>query len=333
MSISLKAYAKINLMLSVGEALPPEHAQPGYHPIFSWFSAINLYDDVTIDLLPQGQPSRYDIRWANDAPRKAIVDWPLDKDLAVRAHRAVEGRTGKPLPIAMTVTKRIPVGAGLGGGSADAAACLLGLQEACGLDLDDESLREIAMTLGSDISFFIDGAQVPRPALISGLGETIERIEAIKQPIILIIPPLACSTAQVYKHFDETLAAELHDYRMDRAVMGQTGRERSTAPREAMVRGRVARMLDRGEFDTDQLFNDLAKPAFVVEPRLGQLVTTLSNTTRSPAHVTGSGSCVFLCPPASRLDWFLLRVQRACDALATTSDLGQPVVLTTHLIP
>jgi 4-diphosphocytidyl-2-C-methyl-D-erythritol kinase len=333
------APAKLNLMLSVGEALPEGHPKRGYHPIASWFAAIDLCDEVEVTRLEAGS-SRYGVRWAEDAPRKSMIDWPLEKDLAVRAHRALEARVGVALPVAMTLTKRIPVGGGLGGGSSDAAACLLAVREAFGLDVADDGLREVAMGLGSDVAYFVDDSQEgggPRMAIVSGLGDVIERVppggtgEAsappIEQPILLVVPPFGCATQAVYKAFDDTLAAELKEYRLDRAVAGATGRERSTAPKDQMVRTRAAKMLERGEIETDLLFNDLARPAFAVEPRLGQLVTALSNATRSPAHVTGSGSCVFLAPPSGKLEWFETRVRRTCEALGATGAFGGEIAV------
>lgn len=328
---SRHAHAKLNLMLSVGQAFPADLDKPGYHPICGWFSCIDLHDDLEIEPLKTGS-SRYDIAWSPDAPSQTPIDWPIDKDLAVRAHKALEAHLKKPLPISLTLRKRIPVAAGLGGGSSDAAACLLALHDAFSLDIDTEALQSIASTLGSDIAFFLDDhdsdAAHPRSAIVSHLGDIIERITdaSIDQPIILIIPPFGCSTAAVYKSFDETLEAQLRDYRLDRAVAQQQGeklgRERSTDPREQMVRGRVERVLRSKAIDTDLLFNDLAKPAFAIEPRLGSLVTNLSNITRSPTHVTGSGSCVFLVPRRGKEDWTMQRVTRVCEAFGAEAAFG-----------
>ncbi len=341
---SRRAYAKLNLMLSVGQALPAEHEKAGYHPICSWFSCIDLFDDITVEP-SKGTTSKYNITWADDAVRKSDIDWPIEKDLAVRAHKALEAIAKKPLPITLTLHKRIPVGGGLGGGSSDAAACLLAVRKAFSLDIDDEALRDVAMTLGSDVAFFLDDEHqesddtntAARSAIVSGLGEVIERVEAIDYPIILVVPHFGCATGAVYKSFDETLEAELREYRLDRAVAAEhgqnLGRERSTGPREQMVQGRVERMIREGKLDTDLLFSDLAKPAFAVEPRLGQLVTNLSNVTRSAAHVTGSGSCVFLVPRRGKEDWMLERVHRVCDTLGSEPDFGgTPSVILTNLV-
>ncbi len=345
-SITRRAYAKINLMLSVGQALPAQHEKAGYHPICSWFSCVDVFDDVCVERLGDGQASRYDVSWADDAAPefKREIDWPIEKDLAVRAHRALEAVAGKKRPVALSVKKRIPVGGGLGGGSSDAAACLLAVCEAFEWKVDADALREVAKSLGSDVAYFLDDGDsadadefvdVPRPAIVSGLGEEIERAEAFEYPIILVVPPFGCATGAVYKAFDETLEAELREYRLERAVSAEhgqnVGRERSTGPREQMVRGRVERMVREGKLDTDLLFNDLAKAAFAVEPRLGKLVTSLSNVTRSAAHVTGSGSCVFLVPRRGKEEWMMERVRRVCGGLGEELG-GEAGVMLTRLV-
>src|SRR4051794_7506089 len=113
---AVRAYAKVNLALSVGPPNPQRGPGAGYHPISSWMHAIDLFDDVEVEPLPPGAKDQYDIRWTPSAPVRSIVDWPLDRDLAVRAHRLIQKHTGRRLPVSLALTKRIPVGAGLGGG-------------------------------------------------------------------------------------------------------------------------------------------------------------------------------------------------------------------------
>ncbi len=347
MQISRAAHAKVNLMLSVGNALPAEHAKAGYHPILSWFHAIALHDTLT--LARAAGASRYDIVWAEDAPRMSLIDWPLEKDLAVRAHKALEAKVGKALPVTMRLEKRIPVGGGLGGGSSDAAAALLATRELYELDVSDEALREIAMTLGSDVAFFVDTGvaedveeggeegegdaergHAPGAAIVGGLGEEIERIAALDDALIVIVPEFGCATGEVYKAFDELRAKETRAYEIERALAGNKGRERLTGPRETMVKGRVERAMKAGRLDTDDLFNDLDKPAFMAEPRLGKLNTTLSSICRTPAHVTGSGSCLFVVPEPKKVEWTFGRVTKAIEAVQ--ADVGPCVAILTRLI-
>ena len=109
------AHAKLNLALAVGQ--PDE--QTGYHPIASLFTAIDLHDTVSVRALhDDAAPSQYAIAWDDGAD----TEWPSADDLAVKAHRAIERLIRRPIPIQLTVTKRIPAGGGLGGGSSDAAA-------------------------------------------------------------------------------------------------------------------------------------------------------------------------------------------------------------------
>jgi 4-diphosphocytidyl-2C-methyl-D-erythritol kinase len=300
-TITRAAHAKLNLMLSVGAPVAPGQPRAGYHPICSWFACVELHDDVEVRPLAPGSASEHVIACAEDAVRATPIDWPLEKDLAVRAHRALEAALGRDLPARIEVRKRIPVGGGLGGGSADAGATLLALREAFGLDIDDAALAAIGATLGSDVAFFVDGeAPVARPALVSGLGEVVERVDRIEQSLVLVLAPFGCATGPVYKAFDEAYEQSQKRYELDRAVRGLSGPERGTGPREQMVRGRAERMLRAGRLEDELLFNDLAKPAFSVEPRLGQLVTALANGLRTGAHVTGSGSGVFLVPQPDR---------------------------------
>ena len=117
MAIAVQAPAKLNLALSVG---PPD--QRGMHPICTWMVTISLCDDLLVTRLDEGRLSRYAILWHPDALRPLEIDWPVPRDLAVRAHLALEQHVGRPLPVQLKLDKRIPVGGGLGGGSSDAAA-------------------------------------------------------------------------------------------------------------------------------------------------------------------------------------------------------------------
>lgn len=273
--LARRASAKINLALSVG---PP--APSGMHPIASWMHAIDLADTIQ---LHEARRFEIEIVWADDAPKPTPIDWPAERDLAARAHAALQNHVGRALPARLVLTKRIPVGAGLGGGSSDAAAAILALNEAFDLGLDVETLRRLCAPLGSDITFFIDDADPPRPALVAGFADRIERLEARHDELILIIPACACPTGEVYGAYD------------------------ALGPRE-LDEGRV-RALARS-FDLSALFNDLAPAAEQVRPEIARVRRQAIELLGQPVHVTGSGSAMFSFCPAGHA--------RALDGLDAT---------------
>jgi 4-diphosphocytidyl-2-C-methyl-D-erythritol kinase len=187
------APAKINLSLSVG---PPIESKGMMHPIASWMTTLDFFDEVCVTRLDEGDLSRYAVLWHEDAPQKTTIDWPITSDLAVRAHRRLEAEVGRSLPIQLKVEKRIPVGGGLGGGSSDAAATLRALKELFQLDID---IHAIGASLGSDIPFLIDGGS----QIVTGFGEQLESFSKVQRAVVLILPPYGCPTGEVYDAFDE----------------------------------------------------------------------------------------------------------------------------------
>jgi 4-diphosphocytidyl-2-C-methyl-D-erythritol kinase len=254
--------AKVNLALSVGAP-----RADGYHPIASWMVAIDLCDELRLEPQPDGSTSTYTIAWAADALRPSAIDWSLDKDLAVRAHRLVEQHVGRPLPIAMQMTKRIPVGAGLAGGSSDGAGMLMGLNEVFSLGLSTQTLIELAMQLGSDLAFFFSGGA----AIVTGRGEHVEPV-ALRQAIHLVVmmPEFGCPTGGVYKAFDEL------------------------QPEAAVDESAVRQLATAEPLADDAPFSDLAAPAERVQPQLASLRQRCGELTGRPVHITGSGAGMFI---------------------------------------
>ncbi len=197
MHIERRAYAKLNLALAVG---PP--VSGGMHPIASWMHAIDLYDSVRLEWTGEDLPPTFEVSWAPDAPRTSPIDWPKSKDLAFKALRIIEQHEGRLLPVSISIQKRIPVGGGLGGGSSDAAAVLLGLRELMALTIKPDALAKLSAVIGSDIAYFIDEASPPRPALVEGLGDRITRLPPHAAEVILILPNFGCPTGPVYKAHD-----------------------------------------------------------------------------------------------------------------------------------
>lgn len=274
------AYAKVNLALAVG----PPAQDTGMHPIASWMAPIDLRDDLTITRLETGSLSRYAILWAEDAPRRADIDWPITRDLTVRAHLLLEREAGRKLPMQLRLDKRIPVGGGLGGGSSDAAALMLAARSLFSLDIPDARLAELAAELGSDVAFFLDpdssggksgggggyeGAGPPRPALVEGLGDRITRLDRRDARLLLLLPDFGCPTGPVYRAFDEREPEPLRDED-------------------------IRELASSAVIDPESLFNDLALPAQRVEPRLAELRTRIARRLELPVHVSGSGATMFV---------------------------------------
>lgn len=318
--LTLTAPAKLNLSLSVAPPEPATAPKPGWHRIASWFVAIDLADEITIERLADGAPSRFDIAFAPDALAHGVVDWPLEKDLAVRAHALLERHAGRALPVSAVIRKRIPAGAGLGGGSSDAAAILLGLNALFDLRVGVEELRNLSVSLGSDVAFFLDDAPgKPRPALVTSFGDVIERVAPIPAEFVLILPPFSCATPAVYQAFD----AYLPELEAKRDAVRRPDGGKPPQPKTAndsLIRARFEKMLIAGKLKSEHLFNDLFIPATRVEPRLGTLMTALAKGTREDVHLTGSGSGIFLVTQSGRGPALLDRVRRTLTTLAAAED-------------
>lgn len=295
--LSIRAFAKVNLVLAVGPPEPPGSPRPGWHPIASWMSCIDLADDLTLARLPAGAVSTHAIGWAADAPRPTPIDWPIENDLAVRAHRLLESRAGRALPVELRLTKRIPVGGGLGGGSSDAAAVLTGLNELFELGISTAELQRLGAALGSDVAFFLDEEDPPRPAIVTGFGDRIGRVDRLASDILLLVPPFSCSTKDVYSAFDTTLPAD-REFVERFSVIGPVSLPLSDEP----VRQCHSEALRRGFIEAGKLFNSLTPAAQRVEPRLTVAMNAVTLAAREITCMTGSGSCCFIIGPAGRLN-------------------------------
>lgn len=263
-----KAHAKVNLALAVGPAEPPR----GYHPIASLFACVEFGGEVWIERGGDArEASTFSTAWAADAPVKSAIDWPVEKDLGFRALRALEARVGRGLGVRVRVSKRVPVGGGLGGGSSEAAAVLRGVNRACGLGLSGAELAEIGATLGADVAFFAGGDGCGA-AVVEGFGERMRPVEMQRLRLVLLCMPFGCATGPVYQAFDAEPARGLRAERLLPLV-------------EAAGRGDVRDAL---------LFNDLAEAAMVVQPRLREVREAITRRSGCAVHVTGSGSTLFV---------------------------------------
>lgn len=299
-SVSRRAPAKVNLALAVGPADPSRGE--ARHPICSWMVRISLYDDLTVQRLPAGSLSRYALTWAEEALHQPDIDWPIRSDLAVRAHLLLREAVGRDLPLQMKIEKRIPLGAGLGGGSSDGAAMLLACNDLYDLRLPVGQLHDLASRLGSDVPFFLRH----RSAVIEGFGETIAASgEPAELHLVLCLPGYGCATGEVYRLFD-AYAPSLDEFEL------------------AVSRVRVLAGCDRVPCDAP--FNDLARAAFEVQPPLKALAARFAHLSERAVHVTGSGSTLFVvCDSAMEAEALAQAAPEALGSPALAVGLGMGI--------
>jgi 4-diphosphocytidyl-2-C-methyl-D-erythritol kinase len=178
------APAKLNLFLHIVGRRPD-----GYHELQTCFQFVDLCDEITIEVRADGK-----IRRALD-----ISGLPEHEDLCIRAARALKEAAGSPLGANISLLKRIPIGGGMGGGSSDAATCLVALNRLWSLNWPTDRLAALALKLGADVPVFVHG----RVAWAEGVGERLTPLYppvAPDEPNYLILKPnVFVSTAAVFQ--------------------------------------------------------------------------------------------------------------------------------------
>ena len=179
-ALHIKAPAKINRFLHiVGQR------KDGYHLLQSVFQLIDLHDDIYLTASADGLVHR-----PTGAPNV-----PPEEDLVVRAAKLLQEYTHTNQGCTIQVEKRIPMGAGLGGGSSDAAATLWGLNELWNLQLSRQELMQLGVKLGADVPFFLFGEN----AFVEGIGELLQAVSLPKSCFLLIYPKVHIPTVDVFK--------------------------------------------------------------------------------------------------------------------------------------
>ncbi len=178
-SVTVPAPAKLNLFLHV-----VGRREDGYHLLESVFFMTTLADTITFTRTESG---------AGVVRTGDMADDP-ERDLCVRAVRALEKAAGRAIDVTIHVTKRIPAGAGMGGGSSDAAATLIVVNRLFSLDFSRRELIDIAETLGADVPFFVFG----ETAFVTGIGEVLTPISIPAGRVLLVMPATATSTAGIF---------------------------------------------------------------------------------------------------------------------------------------
>jgi len=191
-SITLKAPAKVNYLLDVIRRRPD-----GYHDLRMVMQRVNLCDELTITLTDTPGISV-------SCGKEGVPDGP--GNIAWKAAKALLEMSDGSQGAEISIHKNIPVAAGLGGGSSDAASVLMGMNELLQLGLSDQRLMEIGVTLGADVPFFI----FKRTALAEGIGETLTVMPEMPTAWVLLVNPgVPVSTAWVYKNLQLTNRGEL----------------------------------------------------------------------------------------------------------------------------
>jgi 4-diphosphocytidyl-2-C-methyl-D-erythritol kinase len=253
--MEITARAKINLGLRINGLRPD-----GYHEISSVFQEIDLADKIWLH-----EVSEAHLSLTCDRP-----DLPADDDnLCLKAARLLRETTACPRGVRIELTKHIPIGAGLGGGSSDAAAVLLGLNRLWELNLDQATLLDLAARLGSDVPFFIYGGC----CLAGGRGEELRRIDPlVTGPMVLVAPNVPISTAWAYKNIET--------YRL--------------TSKEDFIKFHVYfQMHHSPALFQEYLRNDFESLIFANYPVLRQLKEAFLKTGAWYASLSGSGSAVF----------------------------------------
>ena len=307
--VSVRVPAKVNLQLAVGPLRPD-----GYHDLVTVFHAVSLFDEVTVE--PAGRDGVTVTGEGADRVPAGRDNLALRAAAALRA--AVRDRSGGPGRVHVTIAKKIPVAAGLAGGSADAAAALVACNELWGSGLTQQQLLEIAATVGSDVAFALLGGT----AVGRGRGEqlTPALAPATQYHWVLALADAQLSTPDVYAALDRLRAQGPPERRVVPPNGGSGGTGRRQSPRTGGPRGGDPREITQPprEITLDsalmsalrsgdarlvgsRLSNDLQQAAVSLFPALRKTLTAGLELGALGALVSGSGpTCVFLAANAER---------------------------------
>jgi 4-diphosphocytidyl-2-C-methyl-D-erythritol kinase len=253
--LTLRTPAKINPVLEVLGARPD-----GYHELVLVFQAVGLYDQLTFRKKEKGVQLSL-----SEGPEDLAAD---DSNLIVKAAKlfiaeVLQDKAG----VQITLQKNIPMAAGLGGGSSDAAATLRGLQWLFEATVSEEKLSDMAARLGSDVPFFLKGGT----ALGTGRGERIESWEgSVTLPLLLVKTPEGLSTPAVYRSGKAQI----------------TSGEKARSFQDVLKKGNVEEIVSN-------FFNGLEAAAFHLRPDVKRVKERLLEAGALGSLVSGSGPTVF----------------------------------------
>jgi 4-diphosphocytidyl-2-C-methyl-D-erythritol kinase len=243
-TVSWPAPAKLNLFLHVTGRRPD-----GYHTLQTLFQFLDVGDELRFDITRDGRIARANI----------LPGVPEDRDLCMRAARLLQAASGTTQGAVIHLDKHLPLGAGLGGGSSDAATTLLALNELWGCGLTAGALAALGLKLGADVPVFVHG----HAAWAEGVGELLTPAEPPERWVVVLAPAVMVSTAEVFAAFD---------------------RELDLTPYSPAITIR--------DFHAGRGRNDLEPVVCRLYPEVDNALKWLGNF--GDARMTGSGACVFL---------------------------------------
>ncbi|MCK0106106.1 4-(cytidine 5'-diphospho)-2-C-methyl-D-erythritol kinase [Marinobacter sp. S0848L] len=255
--ITLPSPAKLNLFLHITGQRPD-----GYHELQTLFQFLDYGDELTFTLTPQ-QPG---VRLEN-----SIESVPDDQNLIIRAARALAPRSSEPLPgVSIHLNKRLPMGGGLGGGSSNAATTLLGLNYLWNLNLSEDELADIGLTLGADVPVFVRG----KAAIGEGVGEILTPANPPQDWFLVLKPNCKINTGKIFS--EKGLTRDTPKLKIRPAFEGDASRYRN---------------------DCEDVVRELY-------PEVDRSLEWLAQF--GPARLTGTGACIFGRFPtesAARIIW------------------------------
>ncbi|MDD5432313.1 MAG: 4-(cytidine 5'-diphospho)-2-C-methyl-D-erythritol kinase [Candidatus Omnitrophica bacterium] len=265
-SLVLNSYAKVNLYLKV-----LKRRSDGYHDIETIFERINLCDKIILKSRPDGEIRI--ISSSSNIPKDC-------SNLAYRSAKLLQESQNVKMGVDIKIVKRIPVGAGLGGGSSNAATVLLGLNKLWRLRLNNKRLAALGSKIGSDVVFFIYNTPF---ALGKGRGQVIKPLNGLKNIRlwhILVTPKIHVSTAQIYKKWDDF-------NRIKNKKVGLT----IPCSSVKILTSTLARF-DLSSM-TGLLLNSLEDITFSLYPKVKKVKNMLAQSGAELILMSGSGSSVF----------------------------------------
>jgi len=256
--VKIRAPAKVNLFLRVLGRRPD-----GYHLLDTLIVPVSLYDVIEIRRVSAKRQQPANARITLDCDDPAVPAG--EENLAYRAAQLLLEQVDRPTGIHIHIQKRIPLGAGLGGGSTDAAATLLGLNRLFKLNISAARLERLALRLGADVPFFIRA----RPARAYGIGERLRPVrELVHFWLVIIYPGFPVGTAWVYNKLPKKLT---------KPTPGNS----------------IATSLKRFDRFIDLLVNDLESVTLESYPKIRLLKEKLLREGAAGGLMSGSGSSVF----------------------------------------